>query len=77
MDGPGRDPEMDTIWIFVDSQAAERRPLSPIATAGQHLTIRIIDNLNGILQARPDVQINIQWVPGRTEVAGMRLPTDA
>ena len=33
-------------------------------------TIRIIDNLNSILQARPDVKINIQWVPGRTEITG-------
>ena len=43
-----RDP-LDTIWIFVDNQAAIRRPLSPAAAAGQHLAIWIIDNLNDIL----------------------------
>ena len=65
-----RDPETDAIWIFVDHQAAIRRSLSPVATAGQHLTIRIIDNLSSILQVRPNIKINIQWVPGHTEVAG-------
>ena len=54
-----RDPETDTIWIFVDNQTVIRRPLSPVATAGQHLTVRIIDNLSDILQVRPDAKINI------------------
>ena len=64
----GRNPETDTIWIFVNNQAAIRRSLSPIATAGKHLSIRIINNLNDILQIRPDIKINIQWVPGHTRV---------
>ena len=67
---PGPGPEANTIWIFVDNQAAIRKSLSRVATAGQHLTIRIIDNLNNILQVRPDIKINIQWVPGHTEVVG-------
>ena len=54
----------------MDNQAAIRRSLSPVATAGQHLSIRIIDNLNDILRTRPDIKINIQWVPGHTRVAG-------
>ena len=54
----------------MDNQAAIRRSLSPIATAGQHLSIRIIDNHNDILRTRPDIKINIQWVPGHTRVAG-------
>ena len=68
-----RDPETNTIWIFVDNHAAIRRSLSPAATAGQHLAIRIISSLSDILQARPDIQINIQWVPGYTEVAGNEI----
>ena len=54
----------------MDNQAAARRYLSPAATTGQHLTIRIIDNLNNILQTRPDIKTNIQWVPEHTEVTG-------
>ena len=57
----------------MDNQAAIRRSLSLAATAGQHLAIRIIDNLSNILQARPDININIQWVPGHTEVAGNEI----
>ena len=66
----GRNPETDTIWIFVENQTAIRKSLSPVATAGQHLSIRIIDNLNDILRTRPDIKINIQWVPRHTRVAG-------
>ena len=68
-----RDRETNTIWIFVDNQAAIRRSLSPAATAGQHLAIRIINNLSDILQARPNIKINIHWVPGHTEVAGNEI----
>ena len=57
----------------MDNQAAIRRSLSPAATAGQHLAIRIINNLSDILQARPNIKINIQWVPGHTEVAGNEI----
>ena len=42
----------------------------PSLLAGQHFTIRIIDNLNNVLQTRPNVKINTQWVLGHTEVAG-------
>ena len=47
----------------------QKVPLSS-CNSRQHLTIRIIDNLNDILQVRPDVKINIQWVPGHAGVAG-------
>ena len=68
-----RDRETNTIWILVDNQAAIRRSLSPATTAGQHLAIRIINNLNDILQARPNIKVNIQWVPGHTKVAGNEI----
>ena len=50
---------MNTIWIFVDNQAAIRRCTAPRPTAGQHLAIKIISNLRYILQNRDDIQINI------------------
>ena len=56
----------NAIGIFVDNQAAIRRCTIPRPTAGQHLT----RNLRHVLQNRNDIQINIRWVPGHTEVIG-------
>ena len=68
-----RDPNKkntNTIWIFVENQAAIRKCTTPRPTAGQHLATQIIGNLNHILQNRDDIQVNIRWVPGHTEVMG-------
>ena len=59
-----------TIWTFVDNQAAIRRCLKPHPTAGQHLSLQIIDNIQTILNTRPDTQVRIQWLPGHTAVPG-------
>ena len=60
----------NTIWIFVNNQAAIHRCTTPRPTAGQHFTTQIISNLHHILQNRDDIQVNIRWVPGHTEVIG-------
>ena len=62
--------DIKTIWIFVDNQAAIHRCLKPHPTAGQHLSLQIIDNIQTILTTRPDTQVRIQWVPGHTAVHG-------
>ena len=54
----------------MDNQAAIRRCLKPHPTAGQHLSLQIIDNIQTILNTRPDIQVRIQWVPGHTAVPG-------
>ena len=59
-----------TIWIFVDNQAAIRRCVKPHPTAGQHLSLEIIANIQTILNPRPDTQVRIQWLPGHTAVLG-------
>jgi ribonuclease HI len=63
-------PNTSTIWIFVDNQAAIQRCTTPHPTPGQHLSLQIINNLQTILNARPNTKVNIQWVPGHTEVIG-------
>ena len=60
----------------MDNQAAIRRSLSPAATAGQYLAIRIINNLSDILQARPNIKINIQWCQDTQKSLGTRLQTN-
>ena len=44
-----------------------------IIDSTQHLAIQIISNLHHILQNRDDIQINIRWVPGHTEVMGNKM----
>ena len=50
----------NTIWVFVDNQAAICRCITPKPTAGQHLATQIISNLHHILQNRDDIQANIR-----------------
>ena len=62
--------DIKTSWIFVDDQAAILRCLKPHPTAGQHLSLQNIDNIQMILNTRSDTQVGIQWVPGHTAVPG-------
>ena len=55
----------NTIWIFVNNQAAIRKFTSPKPIPGQRLAIRILDNLHDILKTRDSIKANIQRVPGR------------
>ena len=48
--------DIKTIWIFVDKQAAIGRCLKPHPAAGQQLSLQIIDNIQTILNTRPDTQ---------------------
>ena len=58
-------PGTNTIWIFVDNQAAIRRCTKPHPTPGQHLSLQIINNLQTILNTRPNTKVNIQCItPG-------------
>ena len=43
---------------------------------GQHLSLQIIENLQTILDMRPNTRVNIQWVPGHAEVLGNEMQTD-
>ena len=58
----------NTIWIFIDNQAAIRRCTKPHPSPGQHLSLQIIENLQTILAIRPNIRVNIQWIPGPAEV---------
>ena len=50
---------MKTSCIFVGNQAAIRRWLKPHPMAGQHISLQIIDNIQTILNTRPDTQVRI------------------
>ena len=63
----------NTIWIFIDNQAAIRRCTKPHPSPGQHLSLQIIENLQTILDMRPNTRVNIQWVPGHAEVLGNEI----
>ena len=66
-------PSTNTIWIFVDNQAAIRRCTKPHPTLGQHLSLQIVNNQLTILNSRPNTKGNIHWVPGHTAVYGNEI----
>ena len=46
------------------------RCTSPEPTPGQDLVTGVLDHLHDILETRDYIKVNIQWVPGHTEVIG-------
>ena len=61
------------MWRYMDNQAATQRCTKPHPTPGQHHSLQIINNLQTILNTRPNTKVNIQWVPGHSAVYGNEL----
>jgi ribonuclease HI len=58
------------IWIFSDSQAALKRLKKQEISAGQEMTQKIRKTAVEIKNLNPSSNINIEWVPGHTNIAG-------
>ena len=63
----------NTLWIFIDNQAAIRRCTKHPPSLGQDLSLQIIENLPTILAMRLNTRVNIQWVPGHADVLGNEM----
>ena len=66
-------PHTNTVWIFIDKQVAIRRCTKPHPTPGQHISLQIIENLQNILNTRPNTRVNIQWVFGHSGILGNKI----
>ena len=61
---------LNSIYLFSDSQSALKRIFSSKPRPGQQLCLQVMSNLHQILQINPSLQIYLHWVPGHTEIHG-------
>lgn len=61
------------ILIFADNTGALQRIFSGTPSKAQRCSINFRESILGLLDAYPDLQVTLQWVPGHKDIAGNEL----